>query len=103
MNMTRDTQSTTMGEFLIKFEAHEQRDVDRFESTMENMREGFDSIVGKLDEIKNDLREKVQDHETRIRSMERYQWIWMGGAAVGGAVMAQVAGLVLKMFDITPH
>lgn len=43
-----------------------------------------------------ELKDDVSDHETRIRALER--WIWRAGgiAAVGGAVLGQIVGAVIK-------
>lgn len=60
----------TLGEMQVKFEAHEQRDVDRFETTINQMKEGFGDVVTKLDEIKEGLTVRVDDHEARLRKLE---------------------------------
>lgn len=40
----------------------------------------------------DDLREDKRDHETRIRSLERWRWVLVGG----GVVIIFVVRLVLK-------
>jgi hypothetical protein len=34
--------------------------------------------------------DQVRDHEVRIRAIEKYLWVWIGAAGVGGASLAQV-------------
>lgn len=68
--MTDETDTPTVREILIRFEAHEQRDVDRFESSMAQFREGVKTLVDKIEEIRRDVTAQVSDHETRIRTVE---------------------------------
>jgi len=66
--MTNKT--STFGEFLVKFDGHEQRDVDRFDQTMKNVTSGFSLLSDKLDEMRRDLSMQVDDHEKRLRAIE---------------------------------
>lgn len=38
----------------------------------------------------------VDDHEERIRSMERKVWQWSGGAALAGALLGTLINLFVK-------
>lgn len=91
----------TLGEFEVKFEAHEQRDLDRFQAMMDKMNEGFKTISDKLDDMSNQLKLQVGDHETRIRAMEKYQWLQMGAAGVVGAIVVEIINLVSGTVHIT--
>ena len=42
------------------------------------------------------LPKKVEDHEVRIRAMEKYLWIWIGAAGTAGAGLNQIATAVLN-------
>lgn len=53
-------------------------------------RERLARIEVKLDQI----RESLPDHETRIRSLEKWRW-WLAGA--GGAVGSAIAWLASKL------
>jgi hypothetical protein len=44
-------------------------------------------------ELRADVKELLQDHENRIRSLERSRWSLAGIASVLGAVTGTVAGL----------
>jgi hypothetical protein len=60
----------TFGEFLVKFDGHEQRDIDRFQQMCERFDNGVKVLSEKLDEMRKDLAAQVADHEIRIRSLE---------------------------------
>ncbi|MDE2102569.1 MAG: hypothetical protein KGL39_35305 [Patescibacteria group bacterium] len=45
-------------------------------------------IYEKLKGIEEGIKAQETDHEIRIRSLERRQWKWMGGAGVIGAILA---------------
>jgi len=68
--MDDENDSPTVREILIRFEAHEQRDVDRFEASMTQFREGVKTLVDKIEEIRRDVTAQVSDHEARIRTVE---------------------------------
>lgn len=79
----------TLGEFLVKFEAHEQRDIDRFEQTLKAMKEGFETVNARLEHMNQDMAqrqatalEEMKDHEGRIRIIERYGTLAVGALYV---------------------
>lgn len=39
---------------------------------------------------------QVSDHEIRIRAIEKYLWIWIGAAGVGGAGLGQIANALIN-------
>jgi hypothetical protein len=39
---------------------------------------------------------KVQDHEIRIRAIEKYLWVWIGAAGVGGAGVGQIINTLIS-------
>ena len=47
--------------------------------------------VLEIDKKVDPLPALVRDHETRIRSLERQVWIWVGASAVGGG---SIVGLI---------
>jgi methyl-accepting chemotaxis protein len=53
-----------------------------------------------LDEIKeaiiHEMETHQKDHEKRIRDLERWRWIVLGGSIVAGAFMRDVIGFVVK-------
>jgi hypothetical protein len=63
-------QEPTLREFTIKFDAHEQRDIDRFETILQQFKDGMKVLADKLDEMRHDLAVQVSDHETRLRAVE---------------------------------
>lgn len=42
----------------------------------------FDAIEAKLDELKDDLKTRVDDHESRIRFLEKYVWLAVGAIGI---------------------
>lgn len=42
------------------------------------------------------LPKKVEDHEVRIRAIEKYLWVWIGAAGTAGAGLSQAAGALLN-------
>lgn len=42
------------------------------------------------------LPRRVDDHEVRIRAIEKYLWVWIGAAGVGGAGLGQVINTLLN-------
>jgi hypothetical protein len=60
----------TLREFNIKFDAHEQRDIDRFETILQQFKDGIKSLSDKMDEMRRDVMSQVSDHETRLRAVE---------------------------------
>lgn len=39
---------------------------------------------------------QVSDHEIRIRAIEKYLWIWIGAAGVGGAGLGQIVNALIN-------
>lgn len=42
------------------------------------------------------LPERVNDHEVRIRAIEKYLWVWIGAAGVGGAGVGQIINTIIN-------
>lgn len=84
----------TLGEMQIKFESHEQRDVDRFDATTVQMKEGFNDIIQKLDEIKDTLSSRVDDHEQRLRIIQSDVTVLKTRLVTYGALLTIVLGVV---------
>lgn len=61
--------------------------MERMKSLEKRMDEGFDRVVGDVDEIK-------KDHEDRLRSLERAHWKALGIAAAVSFLIAGGASLV---------
>lgn len=50
-------------------------------------------------ELKDDLTglpRRVDDHEIRIRAIEKYLWVWIGAAGVGGAGLGQIINTLIN-------
>lgn len=68
-------------------------------TTMKAVRDDIQSLkdgVGlRLTNLEKNSVNNVQfeDHETRIRTMEKYQWLQMGAAGLLGAILSQLANL----------
>jgi hypothetical protein len=52
-------------------------------------------IVVRLD--KANAADRLEDHEQRIRSLEKQVWAWAGGAALAGAFIGQAVSLAFKI------
>jgi hypothetical protein len=61
-----------------------------FNAVME-LREDLEGIR----RVMGGIPEKVNDHEVRLRSLERYWWLWLGSASVAGGVVTQVGSSVM--------
>lgn len=72
----------TIGELNERFKAHDQRDEDRFKSSMDLMERGFKTISDQITHVRSDIADSVQDHEKRIRFIERYGTLAIGGMYV---------------------
>lgn len=42
------------------------------------------------------LPRRVDDHEIRIRAIEKYLWVWIGAAGVGGAGLGQLVNTLIN-------
>jgi len=42
------------------------------------------------------LPRRVDDHEIRIRAIEKYLWVWIGAAGVGGAGLGQLINTIIN-------
>lgn len=40
--------------------------------------------------------DQVRDHEIRIRAIEKYLWVWIGAAGVGGAGVGQIINTLIN-------
>lgn len=57
------------------------------------------AIYSKLLEVDkkvDPLPAQVQDHEIRIRAIEKYLWVWIGAAGVGGAGVGQIINTLIS-------
>ncbi len=50
-------------------------------------------VVVRLDRA--NIPDRVDDHELRIRALEKYVWAWAGGAALTGGVIGQALNLAI--------
>ena len=51
-------------------------------------------VVVRLD--KANAHNRLNDHEERIRALEKQVWAWAGGAALAGGLIGQVFSLIVK-------
>jgi len=92
----------TLGEFQIKFEAHELRDVDRYDMTIGKMDTGFKNVIDKIEELKSDVTIQVNKHEVRLGAHDSEignlqgwkQWM-NGGMAAFALVLVPVFSWML--------
>jgi len=42
------------------------------------------------------LPDRVNDHEIRLRAIEKYMWIWIGSSAILGAGLGQIVNAVIN-------
>lgn len=57
------------------------------------------AIYSKLLEVDkkvDPIPEQVRDHEIRIRAIEKYLWVWIGAAGVGGAGIGQIINTLIN-------
>lgn len=54
------------------------------------------NLVLELKEDLSGLPRKVEDHEIRIRAIEKYLWVWIGAAGVGGAGVGQIINTIIN-------
>lgn len=54
------------------------------------------SLVLELKDELSGLPRKVDDHEIRIRAIEKYLWVWIGAAGVGGAGVGQIINTLIN-------
>lgn len=55
----------------------------------------YDLVLELKDELTG-LPRKVDDHEVRIRAIEKYLWVWIGAAGVGGAGIGQIINTLIN-------
>jgi hypothetical protein len=48
------------------------------------------NLVLEVKEVVSPLPHQVNDHEIRIRAIEKYLWIWIGASGVLGAGIGQI-------------
>lgn len=51
-------------------------------------------VVVRLDRA--NMPTRMDDHENRIRALEKYVWAWAGGAALAGGLIGQVLNVAVK-------
>lgn len=51
-------------------------------------------VVVRLDRA--NAHNRLNDHEERIRALEKQVWAWAGGAALAGGLIGQVFSLIVK-------
>lgn len=57
------------------------------------LRDIYDIVV-RLDRA--NANNRLNDHEERIRALEKQVWAWAGGAALAGGLIGQVFSLFMK-------
>lgn len=60
-----------------------------------SLRDIYDTLVG-VDKKVDPLVHKVEDHEGRIRSLERQVWGWVGAAGVVSGVASAIVTAFVK-------
>lgn len=53
-------------------------------------------VVDSISKLESSLSIRETDHETRIRSLERWRWIAFGGASVLATAASQLFGIFLR-------
>ena len=65
-----------------------------------SLREVYDLLIIVRDDLTTmkatDTASRVDDHETRLRAVEKWIWGAAGIGAVGGAVLGQVVSVLLR-------
>lgn len=58
-------------------------------------------LVLEVKETVTGLPDKVTDHEIRLRLLEKYFWLWLGGAgAVGGVIGAILTSIATQSLGL---
>ncbi|HAM54135.1 MAG TPA: hypothetical protein DCQ64_01445 [Candidatus Rokubacteria bacterium] len=71
--------------------------VDAFRDFRQEAREGHEEVKGLIGKLSADMGARLEDHDTRLRGLERWRaWVLGGVAAISAAWMfsAQLAGLI---------
>lgn len=64
-------------------------------STRVTLKQVYDLALETKEAIIN-LPERVNDHEIRIRAIEKYLWIWIGAAGGAGAGVVQIINAIVS-------
>jgi hypothetical protein len=64
-------------------------------ATRVTLKQVYDLALETKEAIIN-LPEKVNDHEIRIRAIEKYLWIWIGAAGGAGAGVTQLITAIIN-------
>jgi len=60
-----------------------------------------DDLLIRMDQNLKNALDVLKDHESRIRTSEKFRWLLVGGAAVGGtgfgAALSQIVASTVKM------
>lgn len=64
-----------------------------------------DNTFGRLATLEQNSINKssFDDHEQRIRKMEKYQWLQMGAAGAVGGLIIQAINLISGTISVVPH
>ncbi len=49
-----------------------------------------------VEDAVNPLPNQVDDHEVRIRAIEKYMWIWIGASGILGAGLGQLINAIIN-------
>lgn len=63
------------------------------------LRETHDEVKAlgpRIDSLADTIRATADDHETRIRALERARWVQLGGASVAATVFSVLANILLR-------
>lgn len=93
----------TNAEVVSKFDAHEKRDEDRFESQMAVIQTGFKNLTDKIEDIKNDhllpLAKRMDAFATRLEDLEKKQSSLSGGLKLASYIGIPLVGIILGVIS----
>lgn len=69
--------------------------IEQEPSTRVTLGRVYDLVLEMKEELSG-IPRKVDDHEVRIRAIEKYLWVWIGAAGVGGAGLGQIINTLIN-------
>jgi len=93
----------TNAEVVAKFDAHEKRDEDRFESQMAVIQTGFKTLGDKIEDIKNDhllpSTKRMEAFATRLEVIENKHSSLSGGLRLAAYLGIPLVGIILGVIS----